>query len=82
MKQYKSSIPYNAPRFPKVHCLLEGSQGSPVCPSGKSNMYNLPFFIHTVYEKGYGALVEWFWQGKTEVLGEKHVQVPYSPPYI
>jgi len=21
---------------------------------------------------GYGALVEWYWQGKTEVLGEKH----------
>jgi len=21
---------------------------------------------------GYGAMVEWYWQGKTEVLGEKH----------
>jgi len=21
---------------------------------------------------GYGALVEWYWLGKTEVLGEKH----------
>jgi len=20
----------------------------------------------------YGAMVEWYWQGKTEVLGEKH----------
>jgi len=24
---------------------------------------------------GYGALVEWYWQGKTEVLGEKHYAV-------
>ena len=23
----------------------------------------------------YGALVEWYWQGKTEVLGEKHYTV-------
>ena len=31
----------------------------------------------TVYSSGrwmneYGAMVEWYWQGKTEVLGEKH----------
>jgi hypothetical protein len=24
----------------------------------------------------YGALVEWYWQGKTEFLGEKSVPVP------
>jgi len=23
----------------------------------------------------YGAMVEWYWQGKTEVLGEKHYTV-------
>ena len=26
-----------------------------------------------IYE--YGAMVEWYWQGKTEVLGEKHYTV-------
>jgi hypothetical protein len=30
----------------------------------------------------YGALVEWYWQGKTEVLGEKTVPVPLCPPQI
>jgi hypothetical protein len=30
----------------------------------------------------YGALVEWYWQGKTEVLGEKPVTVPLFPPQI
>jgi len=29
---------------------------------------------------GYGALVEWYWQGETEVLGEKPVTVPLCPP--
>ena len=35
----------------------------------------------TLYSMGgrwineYGAMVEWFWQGKTEVLGEKHYTV-------
>jgi len=24
---------------------------------------------------GYGAMVEWYWQGKTEILGEKHYTV-------
>jgi len=24
---------------------------------------------------GYGAMVEWYWQGKTEVLGQKHYRV-------
>jgi hypothetical protein len=28
------------------------------------------------------APVEWNWQGKTEVLGEKHVPVPLCPPQI
>jgi hypothetical protein len=29
-----------------------------------------------------GAPVEWKWQGKTEVLGEKFVPVPLCPPQI
>jgi hypothetical protein len=29
-----------------------------------------------------GAPVEWNWQGKTEVLGEKPVSVPLCPPQI
>jgi hypothetical protein len=29
-----------------------------------------------------GAPVEWNWQGKTEVLGEKPVPVPLCPPQI
>jgi len=34
-----STFPPNAPRFPKGHWLLVGSQGSPICSSGQSNMY-------------------------------------------
>jgi hypothetical protein len=30
----------------------------------------------------YGALVEWYWQGKTEVMGGKPVTVPLCPPQI
>jgi hypothetical protein len=29
-----------------------------------------------------GAPVEWNWQGKTEILGEKPVPVPLCPPHI
>jgi hypothetical protein len=29
-----------------------------------------------------GAPVEWNWQGKTEVLGEKPIPVPLCPPQI
>jgi hypothetical protein len=29
------------PRFPKEHCLLEGSQASPVCVSGKSIVWSI-----------------------------------------
>jgi hypothetical protein len=35
-----------------------------------------------VCEDGYGAVVGWYWQGKTEVLGEKPVTVPLRPPQI
>jgi hypothetical protein len=34
----ESNFLSNAPQFPKEHCFLEGSQGFPVCPSGKRNM--------------------------------------------
>jgi hypothetical protein len=29
---------FNSARFPKEHCFLGGSQASPICPSGKSNI--------------------------------------------
>jgi len=38
-KYIGSTFPPNAPRFPKGHWLLVGSQGSPICSSGQSNMY-------------------------------------------
>jgi hypothetical protein len=33
-------------------------------------------------EDEYGTLVEWYWHGKTEVLGEKPAPVPLSSPHI
>jgi len=30
----------------------------------------------------YGAMVEWYWQGKTEVLGENPIQWLLFPPYV
>ena len=30
----------------------------------------------------YGAMVEWYWQGKTEVLGEKHPPLPLCSKQI
>jgi hypothetical protein len=38
------------------------------------------FFPQMIYE--YGALVEWYWQGKPEKRGEKPVPVPLCPPQI
>ena len=35
-----------------------------------------------VDEDEYRAVVEWYWQGKTELLGEKPVPVSLSPPQI
>jgi hypothetical protein len=32
------------------------------------------------YMREYEARVDWYWQGKTEVLGEKPVPVPFCPP--
>ena len=36
--------------------------------SGREILY----FVGGRWMNVYGALVEWYWQGKTEVLGEKH----------
>jgi hypothetical protein len=41
---------------------------------------DLVFFPWMIHE--YGALMEWYWQGKTEELGEKPVPVPLCPPQI
>jgi hypothetical protein len=40
----------------------------------------LLFILHLIYECR--ATVEWYWQGKTEVLGEKPVIVSIRPPQI
>ena len=34
----ESNFLSNAPRFPKEHCFLEGSQVAHVCPAGKRNL--------------------------------------------
>jgi len=41
LKGTKSESPYlsSGPRFPKQQRYLEGSQASPICLSGKRNMY-------------------------------------------
>jgi hypothetical protein len=36
--------------------------------TGRETLYS----VSGRWMNGYGALVEWYWQGKTEVLGEKH----------
>ena len=36
--------------YPKEYCFLEGSQVSPICPSGESNMYmkmSVELYTHT-----------------------------------
>jgi len=44
----------NTARYPKDQCFVEGSQASPVCP-GRTTCS---------WRNGYGAVVEWNWQGK------------------
>ena len=39
--------------------------------TGRETLYS----VGGRWMNGYGALVEWYWQGKTEVLGEKHYLV-------
>ena len=36
--------------------------------TGRKTLYS----VGGRWRNGYGAMVEWYWQGKTEVLGEKH----------
>jgi len=45
------------PDFQKEQCFLEGSQSSPVRPSDTSSKY--------------GAMVEWYWQGKQKYREKK-----------
>jgi hypothetical protein len=44
----------------------------------------LPRFndIGSKYMKEYGALIGWYCEGQTEVLGEKPIPVPQCPLYI
>ena len=62
-----NNFPSNVTRFPGGHCFIEGSQASPVCLSGKSNMK---------------MSIEYWWngsdRGKTEVLGKKPALMPLS----
>jgi hypothetical protein len=37
-KKSEGKFVSSAPQFPKEHCLLEGFQALPICPSGKSNV--------------------------------------------
>jgi len=46
--------------------------------TGRETLYS----VGGRWMNGYGALVEWYWQGKTEVLGEETVTVPLFPPPI
>jgi hypothetical protein len=50
-ENFESSFLSNIPSFPKEHCFLGGSQASPICPSGKSNVED---------EDEYEPLVEWY----------------------
>jgi len=45
--------------------------------TGRETLYS----VGGRWMNGYGALVEWYWQGKTEVLGGKPVTVPLYPPH-
>jgi hypothetical protein len=40
----------------------------------------LLFIPKTIYK--YATVVEWYWQGKTEELGEEPVTVPFCAPQI
>jgi len=64
---------YKAPRFPKEHCGLEGSQASPVFPWGNSNMYMKMSMDYSWYHT---SREEWNYSKK------KIVPVPLCPPQI
>jgi len=40
------------------------------------------FSVSDTWISNYGALVEWYWQGKTEFLGENLAPWPLCPPQI
>ena len=46
--------------------------------TGRETLYS----VGGSWMKGYGALVEWYWQGKTEVLGENLVTLPLCPSHV
>ena len=58
----------NAPQFPEEHFYS----------------WKVPRLLPIVLvdEDEYGALVEWYWEGKTEVREEKHIPVPLCPSHI
>jgi hypothetical protein len=59
-------------RVSKEHCLLEGSQLSPVCPSGRSS-------IRMKMSAGFGGMIL---QGEGETsAGRKPAPVPLYTPY-
>lgn len=63
----------SAARFLKEHCFLDGFQASPIYPAGKDQH---------VDEDECGAMVEWYRQGKTEIVGKKTVRVSTHSPQI
>jgi hypothetical protein len=59
----------------------------PYCCEGERQSVELrpltgPLSISRWHMSEYGAAVEWYWQAKTEGLGEKPVPVPLCPPQI
>jgi hypothetical protein len=65
---------FNISRFQKQNCFLEGAQVLRVSPSANRKME---------IKVKYGALLEFFFSlGESEVLPEKRVPLPLSPPLI
>ena len=64
--KYETAWKYPLSPMPQT-VLFEASQASAVCPSGKSNVW---------VKMECGALVEWYWQGKTEAFGAKPTPFP------
>ena len=61
--------------------VLDIRQSSPL-PEGSQTSPALSFcYEQGVDEDEYGTLVEWFWQGKAEVLWANPVPLPLCPPW-
>jgi hypothetical protein len=71
MKRRNNTFMSNVPDFRKIAPLFEGFQALLGCPSGTSNV-----------EMKMSTMVEWYWRGKIEALGEKSVLLPLRPPQI